>query len=306
VDLFYADRFELPLPEGHRFPMAKYPRLRERVAAELPQANLRVPDGATDGQLCLAHDPTWVARVTTGELTAREERRIGFPWSEAMVERSRRSVGGTLAAARAALLRGVAGNLAGGTHHAGLDFGEGYCVFNDVAVTARVLLEEGAVGRVAVVDCDVHQGNGTAEILRGDDRTFTFSVHGARNFPFRKSASDLDLPLDDGAGDEAYLHAVDCGLDAAVEDFEPDLVIFVAGADPWSGDALGKLSVSRAGLAERDRRVFARCAEHGAAVAVCMGGGYAPDVDDSVALHFATFEQAARAIESPAFGRGAA
>lgn len=298
--LFYADHFVLPLPEGHRFPMAKYSLLRERVSSSetLRGARLEVPPAATPWELSRAHDPRYVERVMRGELDVREVRRIGFPWSEGMVERSRRSVGGTLAAARAALDEGLSGNLAGGTHHAGKDFGEGYCVFNDVAVTARVLLDERRVERVAIVDCDVHQGNGTAAILGADDRTFTFSVHGARNFPFRKVASHLDIALDDGAGDDEYLAAVERGLDAAVRRFGPDLVLFLAGADPFEGDALGKLSVTKAGLVERDRRVLSLCDGLGVPVAICMGGGYAPVIEDVVDIHAATFEVAMSLYEA--------
>lgn len=297
--LFYADHFVLPLPEGHRFPMAKYARLRER-AASIPGVRLEVPPAATVPELSRAHDPRYVERVLRGALDVREVRRIGFPWSDAMVERSRRSVGGTLSAARAALVEGVAGNLAGGTHHAGVAFGEGYCVFNDVAVTARVLLDEGRVTRVAVIDADVHQGNGTAEILGGDPRAFTFSVHGARNFPFRKVPGSLDLALDDGAGDDEYLAAIERGLDEGVRRFQPDLVLYLAGADPYEGDALGKLAVSKAGLRERDRRVFSSCAARSIPVAVCMGGGYAPGIDDVVDIHLATFEEAARSCDERA------
>lgn len=291
--LFYADHFVLPLPEGHRFPMAKYARLRER-ASTLPGVRLEVPPAASLEDLTRAHDPLYVERVLQGALDVREVRRIGFPWSEAMVERSRRSVGGTLAAARSALVEGVAGNLAGGTHHAGVASGEGYCVFNDVAVTARVLLDEGRVSRVAVIDADVHQGNGTAEILGEDARAFTFSVHGARNFPFRKVPGSLDIALDDGAGDDEYLAALERGLEEGVRRFRPDLVLYLAGADPYEGDALGKLSVTKAGLRERDRRVFATCSALSLPVAVCMGGGYAPVIDDVVDIHFATFAEAAR------------
>lgn len=299
--LYYADHFVLPLPEGHRFPMAKYARLRER-ASTLEGVRLEVPPAATPWELSRAHDPRYVERVMRGELDVRELRRIGFPWSEAMVERSRRSTGGTLAAARAALDEGVAGNLAGGTHHAGVAFGEGYCVFNDIAVTARVLLDERRVSRVTVLDADVHQGNGTAEILGGDARTFTFSVHGLRNFPFRKVPSDLDIALDDGAGDDVYLDAIERGLDEGVRGFAPDLVLYLAGADPYEGDPLGKLSVTKAGLRERDRRVLERCASRDVPVALCMGGGYAPDIDDVVDIHFASFEEAARSFAARARG----
>jgi acetoin utilization deacetylase AcuC-like enzyme len=298
VRLYYADTFVLPLPAGHRFPMAKYSRLRERVAEslELAAATLHIPPAATDEELRQAHDEGYVARVLGGHLEPREVRRIGFPFSQQMVERSRRSVGGTLAASRAALDEGVAGNLAGGTHHAGRDFGEGYCVFNDVAVSARVLLHERRVSRVAVIDGDVHQGNGTAAILGRDERCFTFSVHGARNFPFRKVPGHLDVALHDGAGDEPYLEAIATGLQAALDDFGAELVLFVAGADPWEGDVLGHLAVTKEGLLARDELVFERCEARGVPVCVCMGGGYAPDVEDCVELHYQTFAAAMRSF----------
>ncbi|MFZ9887402.1 MAG: histone deacetylase [Myxococcota bacterium] len=293
MQLFYADEFVLPLPPGHRFPMAKYRRLRERVIEGIPDIRLRVPPAASPWELACAHDPRYVERVLEGKLTAPEIRRIGFPWSLEMVERSRRSVGGTLAAARGALVEGVSGNLAGGTHHAGRDIGEGYCVFNDVAVTARTLLAEGKVGRVAIIDADVHQGNGTAAILGADREVFTFSVHGERNFPFRKSPSHLDIALPDGANDSDYLDAIGRGLKEAVSDWRPDLVLYIAGADPFEGDTLGRLAVTEAGLRERDRQVLRQCESLGIPLAICMGGGYAPDVEVIVSLHFTTFALAA-------------
>ena len=293
MKIYYADHFVLPLPAGHRFPMAKYARLRARVAAELvPPHQLLVPAAASDEQLVRAHRAGYVQRVRAGELTASEIRRIGFPWSDAMVERSRRSVGATVAAAYAALDDGAAVNLAGGTHHASADRGEGFCVFNDVAVAALELLAHGRARRIAVIDTDVHQGNGTAAILGDNPHVFTFSVHGARNYPFQKSTSTLDIALDDGAADDEYLAAIDAGTSAALQS-APDLVFYLAGADPWEGDRLGRLAVTRAALAERDHRVLGSCAARGIPVAVAMAGGYAPDVDDIVAIHFHTVATAA-------------
>jgi acetoin utilization deacetylase AcuC-like enzyme len=265
--------------------MIKYARLRERVAAELPGAVLEVPDAATDVELLRAHDAAYVQRVVTGTLSPGEVRRIGFPWSDGMVERSRRSVGATLAASRSALDSGIAVNLAGGTHHAYPDRGEGFCVFNDVGVAVRSMQAEARVRRCAVIDCDVHQGNGTAAILLGDPSTFTFSVHGEGNFPFRKESSDLDIALPDGAGDDAYLTAVETGLAAAAR-HAPDLVYYLAGADAWEGDRLGRLRVSKAALVRRDRLVLDACAAMGAAVTVVMAGGYATDPEDTVDIHF--------------------
>ncbi|BCS35717.1 histone deacetylase [Luteitalea sp. TBR-22] len=291
---FYCDHFVLPLPEGHRFPMDKYARLRARVLQEqlLPPGGLIEPPAAAWEDLLRVHTPEYVARVRDGALTREEQRRIGFPWSPAMVERSRRSVGGTIEAARAALQDGASANLAGGTHHAFRDRGEGYCVFNDVAVAAVTLLETGRVRQVAVVDLDVHQGNGTAAIFAHDRRVFTCSLHGATNYPFRKERSDLDVPLPDGTGDEAYLSALAVSLDA-VFDTAPDLVFYVAGADPYEGDRLGKMRLTEAGLRRRDAIVLGRCRAEAVPVAVSMAGGYAPDVDAIVRIHAGTIAEAA-------------
>jgi len=274
--------------------MEKYRLLRERVAAEiLGPDDLRVPDAASDAELGRAHSAAYVERAQAGELSQQELRRIGFPWSPQMVERSRRSAGATIAACRAALRDGVAANLAGGTHHAFADAGAGYCVFNDSAVAARAVQAEGLARRVAVVDCDVHQGDGTAAILQGDDSIFTFSIHGASNFPFRKQRSDLDLALPDGTGDDAYLDALEAGLRAALAAARPDLVIYLAGADPYYDDRLGRLALTKAGLAERDRAVFAYCRRLGLPLAVTMAGGYARQIADTVDIHAQTITIAA-------------
>ena len=288
MHVFYADQFVLPLPEGHRFPMSKYRLLRERVQAELTGLELRVPEPASDADLRRAHTAGYVDRVVGGEVEARAWRRVGFPWSPELVERSRRSVGGTLGAARRALEDGSSVNLAGGTHHAFADRGEGFCVFNDVAVATRVLQAERRLERVLVVDLDVHQGNGTASIFRDDPSVFTLSLHGARNYPFKKEESDLDVPLPDGTGDEDYLAALEAALDRALPTAGADFVFYLAGADAFVGDRLGKLSVTRAGLERRDRMLFERCRDAGLPVAVVMAGGYAPDVDETVAIHLST------------------
>ena len=285
MKLFYCDHFVLPLPDGHRFPMDKYRRLRERCAAEFG-LELHEPPAATNRQLALAHERDYIARVTGGTMGAREVRALGFPWSPGLVERSRRSNGASVAAARIALTEGAAGNLAGGTHHAQIGAAQGFCVFNDCAVAARVLQREGAIRRALVIDTDVHQGNGTAQIFRGDASVYTFSLHGARNFPTHKEPGDLDIGLDDGAGDDAFLGALERGLETAFAAIAPDLVFYLAGADAYAGDRLGRLAVSRAGLAERDRRVVERCAAAGLPVVVVMGGGYARDIDEIVAIHF--------------------
>ncbi len=293
--LYYCDHFVLPLPEGHRFPMEKYALLRERVESDLPlgRAWLSVPAAASDRELETVHTPVYVRKVTDGALSENEIRRIGFPWSRTLVERSRRSVGGTLESARAALDQGIAANLSGGTHHAFPERGEGYCVFNDVAVAARVLQEEGVVGEILILDTDVHQGNGTAFIFRGSPEVFTLSVHGANNYPFKKEPGDLDLELPDGAGDEQFLSVIEEGLGEALEACTPDLAFFLSGADPFEGDRLGRLSVSKKALKERDRLVLGTFREAGIPTTVVMGGGYAKNIHDTVDIHFNTIQAAA-------------
>lgn len=293
MKLFYCDHFVLPLPEGHRFPMDKYRRLRERVAAA-EGFELLEPAAAGDDELALAHERGYIARVVDGTIAAREVRALGFPWSPGLVERSRRSNGATIAAARAALADGAAGNLAGGTHHAQVAAAQGFCVFNDCAVAARVLQRDRLIRRALVIDTDVHQGNGTAGILAGDPSVYTFSIHGARNFPVRKEPGDLDVALADGCGDDAYLEALAHGLDTAFAAIAPDLVLYIAGADAYAGDRLGRLSLTKAGLAARDREVVERCRTAGAPVTVVMGGGYARDIDDIVDIHFTSIAHLAR------------
>ena len=296
MKVFYSDHFVLPLPEGHRFPMPKYSMLRGRVAGSsiCGPGELREPEAVTDEEILRAHHPDYLGRVVSGKLTDKEVRRIGFPWSEGMVERSRRASGGTVGACLAALDDGFAATLAGGTHHAFADRGEGYCVFNDSAVAARALQAAGLVERVAVIDTDVHQGNGTAAILSGDPTVFTFSIHGEKNFPFHKERSDLDVALPDGADDATFLDALAAGLDRALDASEPGLAIYLAGADPFVGDRLGRLSVTKEGLAERDRIVLEGCRDRGIPVAVTMAGGYSEDVQDIVDVHFESISLAAK------------
>jgi acetoin utilization deacetylase AcuC-like enzyme len=304
MKVFYSDHFVLPLPEGHRFPMVKYSMLRERVARDgiCGPGELSTPRAVTDREILRAHAPSYLKRVVSGTLTQKEMRRIGFPWSERMVERSRRASGGTLSACLAALDEGFAANLAGGTHHAFSNRGEGYCVFNDSAIAARAVQAAGRVERVVVIDTDVHQGNGTAAILRAEPTVFTFSIHGAKNFPFNKEESDLDAPLPDGADDTVFLATLESGLQAALDAADADLAIYLAGADPFEGDRLGRLSVTKAGLAERDRIVLETCRERGIPVAVTMAGGYAREVEDTVDIHFQSICRAADLLESTAAG----
>lgn len=285
--IYYTDHFVLPLPPGHRFPMRKYAALRERVANVAP-ALMRVPQAATDLELARVHESSYVAAVCSGTLDARSMKRIGFPWSQAMIERSRRSAGATIAACRSALATGCGVNLAGGTHHAHRGHGEGFCVFNDAAVAARAMQADGSAARVLIVDLDVHQGDGTAEIFAGDASVFTFSLHGRNNFPFRKHGSDLDVELDDGTRDSAYLAVLRIALPRALDRSQPDLAIYLAGADPYRGDRLGKLALTKAGLAARDRLVLTTLRDAGIPVAIAMAGGYADNIDDIVDIHFAT------------------
>ena len=295
MKVFYSDHFVLPLPEGHRFPMKKYSALRQKVddGRITGRDELRVPRAVTDEEILRAHEASYLKRLVSGTLGSKEIRRIGFPWSKRMVERSRRASGGTLDACRAALSEGLAANLAGGTHHAFAGRGEGFCVLNDSAIAARALRAEGLVEKVIILDTDVHQGNGTASILRDDTYTFTFSMHGAKNYPFRKEESDLDVSLRDGADDGEFLATLEDSLERIMDLADWDLAIFLAGADPFVGDELGRLSVTREGLAERDRVVLTGCRKRNIPVAITMAGGYAQEVEDIVEIHYQTIKRAA-------------
>lgn len=298
MQAFYSDRFVLPLPSGHRFPMDKYRLLRERVAAQLPVVQLIEPEPASDQVLQLVHSPEYIDRLCRGDLSRKEILQIGFPWSEQMVERSRRSTGATIMACRAAISDGVGVNLAGGTHHAYSDRGEGYCCFNDAMVAARLMQSEGRVQRIAIIDLDVHQGNGTAAIAQGDDQIFTLSIHGATNYPFVKERSDLDIDLPDNTQDEAYLESLGQALHTLETRFSPQLLIYLAGADPFMDDRLGRLALSKAGLLDRDRAVFSFAGRHGLPVAVAMAGGYARHLLDTVDIHYQTVDCAVQYYQS--------
>ncbi len=290
MKFFYTDHFELPLPESHTFPMSKYRLLRERILAsnEIPNESLQVPDGATDVQLRRVHTSAFIERVKSGTLDTEELRRIGFPWTEFAVERSRRSVGATIAAAHSCLENGYGVNLAGGTHHSFSDAGAGYCVFNDVAVAIRELQTMRLVANAVVVDCDAHQGDGTAVIFQSDPSVFTFSIHASKAFPARKQVSDLDVALADGTDDAEYLEKLNAALRQVADSISPDIVFYVAGADPFRGDRLGRLAMTKAGLQQRDAMVLDWCASVGAPVATSMAGGYAEHVPDIVDVHFQT------------------
>lgn len=292
MHFFYSDVFTVPLPDSHRFPMDKYTMLRERLTQEgiVERHSLHVSPAASDDELLLVHTPDYLAKVTQGKLTEQEVRRIGFPWSPELVERSRRSVGGTIAACRSAVQDGIAANLAGGTHHAYPGHGEGYCVFNDVAVAVRAVQAEGIVNRALIIDLDVHQGNGSAVIFRDDQSVFTLSIHGARNFPFHKEQSDLDIALPDGTEDTEYLQALETGLPEAIERARADFAIYLAGADPYQDDRLGRMSLSTVGLAARDHMVFEMTRRAQLPVAIVMSGGYARRVEETVAIHLQTLQ----------------
>ncbi|MFJ9449639.1 MULTISPECIES: histone deacetylase [unclassified Herbaspirillum] len=291
---YYSDHFVLPLPAGHRFPMIKYRLIREGAARAVADLEFHEAQAATDGVLALAHHPRYVDLVSRGALPEQVQKDIGFPWSPEMVERSRRSAGATIAACRSAMEQGVAVNLAGGTHHAYADRGAGFCVFNDAAVAARLMQAERRAARVAIVDLDVHQGNGTASILATDDSVFTLSLHGEHNYPFEKERSDLDVGLPDGVGDAAYLAALEAALAQLMARFDPQLIIYLAGADPHEGDRLGRMKLSMAGMAARDTLVFELGRQQRIPIAVTMAGGYGKNIEDTVAVHVQTITLASR------------
>lgn len=296
MKIYYADHFSVPLPPGHPFPIEKYALLRKKIARRktVSAENLLVPPAATVEQLTRAHTTAYVNRVINGELTRKEQRRIGFPWSKGMVERSRRTVGATIQACRSARRDGIAVNLAGGTHHAFSDRGEGFCVLNDCAVAARAMQAEGLAGRILILDCDAHQGNGTADIFQDDASVFTFSIHSRKGFPYQKVHSDMDIALDDGTTDREYLEKLDSGLGKVLTRLDADLAIYLAGSDPYHDDRFGRLGLTRTGLAERNRMIFRFCRQAGLPVAVTMAGGYARCVADTVEIQFETIEAACR------------
>ena len=289
--VYHAERFTIPLPAGHRFPMAKYRRLRERIEAGLPHTpGLRLEHAPAAARRALerVHDSSYVERVMSGGLSRAEVRVIGLPWSPALVERSCHSVGATQAAAQAAVEEGVAASLAGGTHHAGFARGAGFCVFNDVAVACAEVMDSNALDRVLVFDCDVHQGDGNAELLGNRDGVYVASLHAARNYPHHKVPGHCDVGFVDGADDTSYLEILTMMLDHTIERARPQLVFYLAGADVFVGDRLGRLALTKAGVAARDQRVLDSFERAGIPVALVMAGGYADDLADIVDIHATT------------------
>ena len=290
MKVFHTDTFSFSLPENHSFPISKSPLLRKRITESSlfsPQ-DFCIPHRATEAEISRAHDPEYLRRLYNGQLSDREVRRIGLPWSPELVERARRSAGATIEAGFAALDDGLAVHLGGGTHHAFSDRGQGYCLLNDSVIAARTLQAETHVKAVLILDCDVHQGNGTAAILQNDDAVFTFSIHGKNNFPYRKEKSDLDIALDDGTDDQVYLDSLRKGIQVSLKRSRAEAVIYLAGADPYRHDRFGRLDLSKDGLADRDRMVLQYCRKAGLPVAITMAGGYAPNIEDTVDIHFQT------------------
>lgn len=303
MDVWYCDHYRVPLPEGHRFPMEKYAALRAYLVDEgiLAPAQLRASPPAPLEAVTRVHDAGYVDAFLSGRIDAGAMKRVGFPWSRDLVRRSLASAGGTLAATTSALDGGgVSGTLSGGTHHARIDCGAGYCVFNDIAIATRHALARGRVERVLVVDLDVHQGDGTAHCLADEPRAFTLSIHGERNFPLRKVPSDLDIGLPDGTGDEDYLGALDSALNRAWERSRPELVFYQAGVDPLAEDKLGRLALSHAGLRRRDELVLSRAIGEGVPLVLTLGGGYADPIEASVRASAETYRVARQLLASRA------
>ena len=291
----YHPSYQIALPPGHPFPMSKYSLLRDRLLAEgvlLPDDVLQ-PEPLDTGTLALVHTREYLAKLASSRLTAAEQRRLGLPWSEALWRRSRLASAGTLLAARAALQDGLAGNLAGGTHHAFADHGEGFCVLNDVAIAVRKLQAEGAIDRAAIIDLDVHQGNGTAAIFEDDEAVFTFSMHGERNYPLAKMRSNVDVPLKDGLGDAEYLESLQRHLPAVLEAAGADMVFYLAGVDVAAGDRYGKLALTEEGIRQRERRVIEAVRGRSLPLAIVLAGGYASTRGRTAELHAHVFREAA-------------
>ena len=305
MHVFYTPRYYADIGHGHIFPIRKFELVRDRLLAQgtLHPGELLEPTPATLDDVLLVHTDDYISRLCNGELTPKELRRLGLPWSESLVRRSFYATGGTIAAARTALVEGYASNLAGGTHHSFADRGEGFCVLNDVAVAIRVLRKHGLISRAAIVDCDVHQGNGTATIFADDDDTFTFSIHGANNYPLFKARSNLDIELPDGTGDNEYLNVLNHHLRTVFDAADPDLVFYLAGADPYLNDKLGRLALTIDGLRQRDLRVVRECYDRETPIVTVMSGGYGKDINDTIEIHCNTIRMVKDVFESHAAAR---
>jgi acetoin utilization deacetylase AcuC-like enzyme len=301
MNVWAHDRWSFPLPPQHRYPQPKYRLLRERLISEgvCTPHEINEADPIPWWTLIKVHDPALLGRIRRGQMSVREQRGLGLPWSPELVERARRSVNGTVLAAYEALRVGVAMNLGGGTHHAGWDFARGFCLFNDVAVAASSVRRAGVARRVLVVDCDVHQGDGTAQLLASDAQAFTLSLHGARNYPFKRIPSDLDLDLPRGTADAEYCAVLDGALATALARGGYDVAFYLAGADPWEGDRLGTLGLTKAGLRRRDALVLDTLQGAGVPVCVVLAGGYAPDISDTVDINAAAALEVAARTRSP-------
>ena len=300
MQVFYTPRYYAEIGEGHVFPIRKFELVRDRLVVEgtLEPSEIIEPSPAPLEDVLLVHTEDYVTRLCNGQLTTKEIRRLGLPWSESLVRRSFYAVGGTLAATSAALAKGYSSNLAGGTHHSFADRGEGFCVLNDVAIAIRGMRARNKIRRAAIVDCDVHQGNGTATIFSGDNETFTFSMHGANNYPLFKAQSTLDVELPDGTGDTEYLETLARHL-PAVFAHDPEIVFYLGGADPFAKDKLGKLSLSIEGLRERDRYVLRECYEREVPFVTVMSGGYGKDINDTIEIHCNTIRTVKNVFEAP-------
>lgn len=302
MHICYSDHYQIPLSPTHPFPITKYKMARDRLLAEgiITHWHLTDPGLASHEDILLVHERDYWFRCVNGELTAAEVRRLGFPWSAALVRRTRAAVQGTITAARYALRDGIASNLAGGTHHAFPDHGEGYCVLNDIAIAIRVLQRDRLARRIAIIDCDVHQGNGTAAIFQNDPAVFTFSIHGEKNFPRRKERSSLDINLPDDTDDQEYLRLLREHVPTILADFRPELVFYQAGVDLHERDRLGRMRLTLTGLQQRDELVIGACRAAGVPVATTMGGGYGRDISETVEGHCNTIRTALRFYDRPA------
>ena len=300
MQVFYTPRYYAEIGAGHVFPIRKFELVRDRLLAEgtLKPSEIAEPSPASVEDVLLVHTEDYVSRLCNGQLTPKETRRLGLPWSESLVRRSFYAVGGTLAAAHAALAEGYSSNLAGGTHHSFADRGEGFCVLNDVAIAICALRASKPIRRAVIVDCDVHQGNGTATIFAGDNETFTFSMHGANNYPLFKARSTLDVELPDGTNDDEYLECLARHL-PAVFTHNPEIVFFLAGADPFAKDKLGRLALSIDGLRERDAYVLRECYEREVPIVTVMSGGYGKDINDTIEIHCNTIRMVKKVFEAP-------